>query len=686
VWSTNRRRSVHDGIASNESSYAAETADRVVAAIDVHANAWAEARKEACLAAEVREEPGWSEELYQRSLSCFDTRRSQLQSLLDQLDEADALTVQRAPFAVADLADPQLCADAEVVRTLPIPPPQSRAQVEAIMAELHRSTALRVVGSYGEAQTVAEQALQRADELGWAPLVARAEAQVGRVWVAAGNDEGARDILETAHYRALGASDYDTALRTAGDLAALYGVTLSDYAEGRSWLRHAETALSRLPDPAGLQRADIEATRGAILHAEAKYAESRQVKEAVLQQYTASLGAEHPQVAMALQSLANDDQVTGDYQRAEELYGRALEVFETALGPEHPEVAKTMANLALVEKAQGRYVEARERYEDALRLLEPALGPDHPDLGVVLTNLGLLLEEMGEVQEAKRMHERALKLAEQSGASPEAMATALHNVAGVDFTLGNYDESRAMFERVIGILERELGPRHPRIAAALQNLGLVADSQGDTRYAYDTYGRALEIVEEAVGPDHPTVADLLLNLASIDMAEERYDLGRQRLDRAIEIESAAFGPDHPSLMTSFNNVATLEYRRARYDEARPLYERARDICRAHPELDPRMCSYPLYGLARVALAQGRPDDALPLARRAFEMRVDTEASATELADVRFALAKALWETRTDRGRAVRLARQAADEYREEGTEPEALADVETWLRRHRHPT
>lgn len=51
-----------------------------------------------------------------------------------------------------------------------------------------------------------------------------------------------------------------------------------------------------------------------------------------------------------------------------------------------------------------------------------------------------------------------------------------------------------------------------------------------------------------------------------------------------------------------------------------------------------------------------------------------------LAEARFMLARALWAAGRNRGRAVELARQARDAYREAGTAKEQeLAEVEAWL-------
>ena len=77
----------------------------------------------------------------------------------------------------------------------------------------------------------------------------------------------------------------------------------------------------------------------------------------------------------------------GRFDEAEPLYLRALEILEKSLGAEHPEVAVSLNNLAELYRAQGRFDEAAPLYERALAVAEAALGPDHPDVALILTGM-----------------------------------------------------------------------------------------------------------------------------------------------------------------------------------------------------------------------------------------------------------------------------------------------------------
>jgi Tetratricopeptide repeat len=54
-----------------------------------------------------------------------------------------------------------------------------------------------------------------------------------------------------------------------------------------------------------------------------------------------------------------------------------LAINEKALGPDHPDVALALNNLAEHYRKQGHYVDTEPLYKRALVINEKAFGPDH---------------------------------------------------------------------------------------------------------------------------------------------------------------------------------------------------------------------------------------------------------------------------------------------------------------------
>jgi eukaryotic-like serine/threonine-protein kinase len=346
--------------------------------------------------------------------------------------------------------------------------------------------------------------------------------------------------------------------------------------------------------------------------------------------------------ATHLANLANLHYATGSYAEAAALHERALAIRERALGPEHPDVAASLNNLAIVHQVTGSYAEAKALHERALAIKEQALGPDHPDVASSVANLAEVHRVTGSYADAKALHERALAIREQAlGLEHPHVASSLNNLAAVHNAAGSYADAKALHERALAIREQALGLEHPHVASSLNNLAAVHNAAGSYADAKALLERALAIREEALGPDHSDVATSLANLAEVHRVTQSYAEAKALHERALAIKEEALGPEHPDL------------------------------------------AYSLVGLSRVALARGRAADAVVLAERAVKVREDGSAPAGEEAEARFVLARALWDASRERPRALAVAEQAREAYREAGDgEATALAEVEAWLRAH----
>ena len=120
-----------------------------------------------------------------------------------------------------------------------------------------------------------------------------------------------------------------------------------------------------------------------------------------------SLGPDHPDVGLALNSLAVLLQATNRFTEEERLHRRALAIREKGLGSEHPDVATDVNNLARLLHASNRLSEAEPLYRRALAINEESLGPGHPKVGNSLTNLAWLLAERDDWAAAAALGRRA---------------------------------------------------------------------------------------------------------------------------------------------------------------------------------------------------------------------------------------------------------------------------------------
>ncbi|GIV22265.1 MAG: hypothetical protein KatS3mg023_4016 [Armatimonadota bacterium] len=236
----------------------------------------------------------------------------------------------------------------------------------------------------------------------------------------------------------------------------------------------------------------------------------------------------------------------------------------------------------------------------------------------LLMKTGWLLDIQGAYAAARPLYERVLAICERSlGPDHPDTVQSLTNLAGVLEAQGKYAAARPLYERVLTIVERNLGPDHPQTAASLTDLAECLQAQGKYAAARPLYERALAIYERSLGPDHPQTAASLTDLAVCLEAQGEYTAARPLLERALAIYERSLGPNHPQTAASMTNLAGLFYAQEKYAAARPLFERAlaiyeRSFGPDHPDV-----ATTLNNLAVCLWAQGKYAAARPLLERAL---------------------------------------------------------------------
>ena len=95
----------------------------------------------------------------------------------------------------------------------------------------------------------------------------------------------------------------------------------------------------------------------------------------------------------------------GHYARAEALLENALALRKSDLGADHPDVLIIRNNLAEAYRLAGRTAEAAALHELTLRLREAKLGADHPYTLASRNNLALAYQTLGRADDAVSVHE-----------------------------------------------------------------------------------------------------------------------------------------------------------------------------------------------------------------------------------------------------------------------------------------
>jgi Tfp pilus assembly protein PilF len=251
--------------------------------------------------------------------------------------------------------------------------------------------------------------------------------------------------------------------------------------------------------------------------------------------------------------------IVGDYNGAQEYYGRALVIWEWVLGADHPDTTRVLNNLGGVWFDQGDYEQAQRYFEQALAIQERVLGGEHPDTAQSLNNLSSVLHRHGDYERAQRYLERALAIQERVlGVEHPDTAQSLNNLGYLLYAQQDYTGAWEYFERALVIVEQVLGVEHRNTARSLGNLGTVLQSQRDYVRAQGYFERALAIMERLLGADHPDTAVSLNNLGHLLLAQGDYARARVYFERALVINEQRLGPNHPETRTVRSNLADLD--------------------------------------------------------------------------------------------------------------------------------
>jgi tetratricopeptide (TPR) repeat protein len=292
---------------------------------------------------------------------------------------------------------------------------------------------------------------------------------------------------------------------------------------------------------------------------------------------------------------------------------------------------------------------------------------------------GLVYAAQGDAGAAEASQRNAL-IALEKVSSPESpeMATVLRRLGNTLSAQGRHAGALLAYQRAHAAFRKTLGAEHPRAGSSLVNIGTTLSAMGRPAEALEPLRQGVAIVERTLSPLHPFRAMALDALGGALWRDGKRDEALEALHRAVEAAERARGPEHPNVAGPITTLGLVLVEAGRAAEALGHFERAlrlreHALGAQHPEL-----AAPLTGRGEALLKLGRASEALAPLERALALRESHTVPPVELAETRFALARALWESRKDGARARQLAQKAESILAQPGTEA-LRARVQAWL-------
>ncbi len=354
----------------------------------------------------------------------------------------------------------------------------------------------------------------------------------------------------------------------------------------------------------------------------------------------------------------------GRYLEGQKLAEHAQAALER-LGPD-PGLETTLAihrgNVLTQEK---RYAEAHERYSAALEARRKLFGPEDPRTLDAMGYLATNLRHQAKLAEAEQIQREVLAIVERTqGATHPNHAQAESDLAAILFEQGRHDESLALQQRALATWEATLREGHPSLGNAYNRMAAAHLKLGQVEEAIALFHKAYAVRRKAFGPNHTQTADVLFNLGVLYNQLRRYDRAKEQFELAAAGYLAAQGPASPKVAVIEYAICGMLRHQGRTEEGLAHCQRSREVFEQGKGEQPLPLSRTLLAIGQAQLELRRPQQALEPLEKAARLQAENKAPPNEIAEGRFALARALWDTGTDRARALDLGKQAWAAYRE----------------------
>jgi tetratricopeptide (TPR) repeat protein/tRNA A-37 threonylcarbamoyl transferase component Bud32 len=600
------------------------------AALDAYARSWVEVSEDTCARGRLQKTD--SEQMYSDKTLCLEGLRRQLEAQVralsgaDEKGRANALRAARSLDPVAQCTDVLALASRHRDHAATHSPEE-----EALAGKMHDARAQYDLGQYAKCAEALSPELK--PELpAW--LLADGWLLAGRCALRAGQNAVAEKAFFDAAVYAETAGTADAAARAWARLAMVDVESGSRKDERARQLRLAAANAARTGHSPEIE-AEVENGEGQLALANAMYAEAQDHFARARDLQTQALGERHPETAMTLNNLGNAQVKLSRYDDAEATYQRALAVHMETSGADHPNTASTMQNLAVILRLKGHLAEALSQVQQALAIRKASLGEDSPEVATSLQLLAKLYAALHQPEDALAAFKRALEIRSKAGPESVAVATVEDDLAHFYYRRRDYKEAQEHAERAVALFEKNLGPDTVRAAGTRELLGVVLSKTGN------------------------------------------WERSKKELDKALADRVAALGEVHAEVASSYNGLGDLAFQQKKYAEAEALYRKALAIREKALGPDRPELANDWFGIGASLLGMKKIAEAVDALEKTVALR-ERASDGGKLAEARFELARALWETGPDaRARALELCQKAKPDL-----DDKSAAELDQWVAAH----
>lgn len=206
-------------------------------------------------------------------------------------------------------------------------------------------------------------------------------------------------------------------------------------------------------------------------------------------------GSEHH--GTTLMNYATTYTLTGDAQKALDLYGQAADIFRKAGFAVDYRVATLYNNMSLLCQDLKQYDQALENLRQAMSILQQ-LTESEIEQAITYSNMAQVHMFLGHLEEAKTAVEKAIGLfTSVSGDSDVHYAAAVNVLGEVYYKEGNIAAAAEQFEKALALTARDYGDTNLSYAVLCENLSKCCEQSGDMEKAA-SYRKRADAIRERI--------------------------------------------------------------------------------------------------------------------------------------------------------------------------------------------
>jgi serine/threonine-protein kinase len=530
-----------------------------------------------------------SAELFDLQMFCLSSQATDFDAIITMVE--DGASVESGQMSLGAMPSVAECRITESLRATKEAPsdPKSLELIKAVEVLLSERRALKAARKPEEALTKVEAAITSSREIGYGPLISRAESQRSQLLEELERYPEARQAAERARDAASEGRDTRRMIMALLQLASIVRTHEDDADEAQAYLATARSLSLGVELPT-IDKAEIEVASGTLAQANGDHEAATAFANAGL----ALLEPAEEKASAEVKSAKVESEVQG-------VRIMLLEI------------------IAAAHFSANELDKASPLIRQIHKLKEERLGPGHSGLAVSLTNIATVEYQLGKYEDALATLARVRELLASPDSTKSDLGQVLSMEALIQNRLGRLPEAVELFKETIEVYKELFGDDHPNIWRTKANLA-------NTLMALERWDETLEIqrgfaawAEARYGASNPTAVNAKLNLASTTVQVHYEDGEVQEGQRLLSELAADLPKGHPTLVSIRVMQGNAFLALKEYGNAASSFELALKLNETTPSPEPSFVATTSGAFADALWQAGKKSRALSVARNALAM-------------------------------------------------------------------